>query len=128
MSKNYNSTLQFNNIDLQAILDTINELPEAGSGGEQAIPVISVNASGLITATAGTKSSTYQLAFQAAKTITPSTTSQIAVSGGYYTGGNITVAAIPSTYVKPSYTRAVSTYTPTTANQTISAGTYLTGV
>ena len=27
---NYNSTLQSNNTDLQAILNTINELPEAG--------------------------------------------------------------------------------------------------
>ena len=122
---NYNSTLQSNNTDLQAILNTINELPEAV---EQATPVISVNISGLITATAGTKSSTHQLAFQSAKTITPSTASQVAVSSGYYTGGNITVAAIPSTYVQPSYTKAATTYTPTTANQTISAGTYLTGV
>lgn len=29
-NKNYNSTLQSNNTDLQAILDAINELPEAG--------------------------------------------------------------------------------------------------
>lgn len=103
---NYNSTLQSNNIDLQAILNTINELPEAG--GEQATPVISVNTNGLITATAGSKSSTHQLAFQAAKTITPSTTSQIAISSGYYTGGNITVAAIPSQYVVPSGTLTIS--------------------
>jgi hypothetical protein len=124
---NYNSTLQSNNTDLQAILNTINELPNAG--GEQATPVISVNSTnGLITATAGTKSSTHQLAFQAAKTITPSTASQIAVSSGYYTGGNITVAAIPNSYVKPSYTKAATTYMPATTNLTISAGTYLTGV
>ena len=89
MSNNYNSVLQSNNIDLQTILTTINELPEAV---EQATPTISVASNGLITATAGAKSSTYQLAFQAAKTITPTTTSQTAVSSGYYTGGNITVA------------------------------------
>ena len=88
---NYNTTLQSNNTDLQAILNTINGLPNAG--GEQATPVISVNNSnGLITATAGTKTSTHQLAFQPAKTITPSTASQIAVSSGYYTGGNVMVA------------------------------------
>ena len=29
----YNTTLQSNNIDLQSILDTINELPDVGSGG-----------------------------------------------------------------------------------------------
>ena len=66
----------------------------------QATPSITINASGLITATAtqaagyvvaGSKSATKQLAFQAAKTITPTTTSQTAVSSGYYTGGNITV-------------------------------------
>lgn len=33
MSKNYNQLLQSNNTDLQAILDAINELPEAGAGG-----------------------------------------------------------------------------------------------
>ena len=67
----------------------------------QATPSISIDSNGLITATAtqnagyvngGTKSATKQLAFQPAKTITPSTTSQIAVSSGYYTGGDITIA------------------------------------
>lgn len=87
---NYNETLQSNNVYLQTILDTVNKLPNAG--GEQATPVISVSQNGLITATAGTKTSTHQLAFQPAKTITPSTASQIAVSSGYYTGGNVTVA------------------------------------
>ena len=52
---NYNITLQSNNIDLQSILNTINTLPSAS--GEQATPVISVNVSGLITATAGAKTS-----------------------------------------------------------------------
>ena len=89
MSNNYNSTLQSNNTDLQAILNTINELPNAGD--QQATPVISVSSNGLITATAGTKTSTHQLAFQAAKTITPTTASQTAVSSGYYTGGAVTI-------------------------------------
>lgn len=105
MANNYNSTLQSNNTDLQAILNAINGLPEVV---EQATPTISVSSNGLITATAGTKASTYQLAFQAAKTITPSTANQIAVSSGYYTGGNITVAAIPSSYVMPSGTLNVT--------------------
>ena len=125
--KNYNSTLQTNNTDLQAILNTINELPEAG-GVVEATPVISVNSNGLITATAGTKSSTKQLAFQPAKTITPTKTNQTAVSSGYYTGGDITVAAIPRDYVKPLYTKDATTYIPTTTNQTIFAGTYCSGV
>lgn len=83
------SKIQTNTTDFQAILNAINELPEAV---EQATPVISVNNSnGLITATAGSKSATHQLAFQPAKTITPTTANQIAVSSGYFTGGAITV-------------------------------------
>ena len=119
---NYNTTLQSNNADLQAILNSINELPEAGSGSsDQAIPEISVGSDGLITATAGTKSATYQLAFQSAKTITPSTTSQIAVSSGYYTGGNITVASVPT---------QAKTVTPsaTTQNVTPDSGKFLSKV
>ena len=67
----------------------------------QATPSVSIDSAGKITATAtqtagyvsaGTKTSTHQLAFQPAKTITPTTASQIAVSSGYYTGGNVTVA------------------------------------
>ena len=172
MGKNYNSNLQTNNTDLQAILNTINELPEAGgdpvlqdktvtpttskqtvtadSGYDgldtvtvnamptatQATPTVNINSSGLITAsatqsagyvTAGTKSATKQLTTQAAKTITPSTSSQTAVASGRYTTGTITVAAIPSTYVKPSATKSATTYTPTTSNQTIAAGTYCSG-
>ena len=76
---------------------TVNAMPTA----TQATPSITINSSGLITATAtqtpgyvaaGSKSATKQLAFQAAKTITPTTTNQTAVSSGYYTGGSITVA------------------------------------
>ena len=67
----------------------------------QATPTITVNSStGLITATAtqtagyvtaGTKSATSQLAFQAAKTITPGTTNQTAVAANTYVGGTVTV-------------------------------------
>lgn len=64
---------------------------------------------------------------QAAKTITPSTSSQTAVTSGVYTTGAVTVAAIPSTYVKPTATKAATTYTPSTSNQTIAAGTYCSG-
>ena len=66
----------------------------------QATPSVSIDSSGKITATAtqsagyveaGSKSATKQLAFQPAKTITPTTMSQTAVSSGYYTGGAVTV-------------------------------------
>ena len=67
----------------------------------QATPSISVSTSGLITASAtqsagyvssGTKSATKQLTTQAAKTITPSKSSQTAVSSGVYTTGAVTVS------------------------------------
>lgn len=73
----------------------------------QATPSITVSSAGLITASAtqtagyvaaGTKSATKQLSTQAAKTVTPSYSSQTAVAAGKYTTGAITVAAIPSTY------------------------------
>lgn len=111
---------------------TVNAMPTA----TQATPSISVNSSGLITASAtqtagyvsaGTKSGTKQLATQAAKTITPSTSSQTAVAKDVYTTGAVTVAAIPSSYVKPTATKVATTYTPTTSNQTIAAGTYCSG-
>ena len=111
---------------------TVTAMPTA----TQATPTISVNSSGLITASAtqtagyvaaGTKSGTKQLTTQAAKTVTPSTSSQTAVASGVYTTGAVTVAAIPSTYVKPTATKSATTYTPTTSNQTIAAGTYCSG-
>ena len=77
----------------------------------QATPSVSINSSGLITASAtqtagyvaaGTKSGTKQLTTQAAKTITPSTSSQTAVASGVYTTGAVTVAAIPSSYKNTS--------------------------
>lgn len=61
-------------------------------GGKQEAPVISVSSSGLITATAGDQSATQQLPTQAARTITPSTSTQTAVASGRYTTGNVTVA------------------------------------
>lgn len=111
---------------------TVNAMPTA----TQATPSITINNSGLITAsvaqsagyvTAGTKTSTKQLTTQAAKTITPSTSSQTAVASGVYTTGAVTVGAIPSTYVKPTTTKSATTYTPSTSDQTIAAGTYCSG-
>ena len=88
------------------------------STATQATPSISVSDSGLITASAtqtagyvsaGTKSGTSQLTTQAAKTVTPTTSSQTAVAKGVYTTGAITVGAIPSDYIKPSGTLNITT-------------------
>lgn len=74
----------------------------------QATPSISVDSSGKITASAaqtagyvsaGAKTATKQLTTQAAKTVTPTKSSQTAVASGVYTTGAITVGAIPSQYI-----------------------------
>lgn len=88
--------------------DGTNKVSKSVSTATQATPNISVDANGKITANstqaagyvqAGTKSATKQLTTQAAKTITPTKSSQTAVSSGVYTIGAINVAPIPSEYV-----------------------------
>lgn len=92
---------------------TVNAMPTS----TQATPSITVSSSGLITASAtqtagyvsaGTKSGTKQLTTQAAKTITPSKSSQTAVASGVYTTGAVTVGAIPSNYIIPSGTKTIT--------------------
>ena len=55
-------------------------------------PSITVSSGGLITASANGKSATQQLTVQAAKTVTPGTSSQTAVESGRYTTGAVTVS------------------------------------
>lgn len=116
-------------------------------------PSISVSSSGLITATASaTKSvtptvsagyvssgtagavtvsgsNTSQLTTQAAKTVTPTTSSQTAVASGVYTTGAVTVAAMPSgtagtpTATKGSVSNHSVSVTPSVTNTT----GYITG-
>lgn len=83
----------------------------------RATPTITVNASGLITATvtqstgyvtAGTTAATLQLTTQAGKTVTPSQSAQTVVTSGRYVTGTVTVAPIPSDYIVPEGTIAIS--------------------
>lgn len=62
---------------------------------------------------------------QAAKTVTPSTSSQTAVASGVYTTGAITVAAIPNNYVNvSSITKSSSDLIVSDATVTAPAGYY----
>lgn len=121
-----------NQTDLISLIQNIiDNLPEAGSGGgseEQATPIITVNSTGLIIATAGTKSATKQLTTKGATVITPSTSEQTAVDSGIYTTGLITVDPIPNTYVQPATIKESAIYIPGINDQSIAADTYLIGV
>jgi hypothetical protein len=100
----YKLELQNNNIDLQAILDSIKELPDAPEGGGGADTSDATLASGDqllegITAYGKDGKITGTIPSQSAKTITPTKSTQTAIPAGTYASGNITVAAIPSTYI-----------------------------
>lgn len=98
-------------------------------------PTASINSStGLVTAShtqtagyvsAGTTTGTLQLTTQAAKTVTPTESSQTAVAAGVYTTGAVTVGAISSTYVGSGITqRSSSALTASGATVTVPAGYY----
>jgi uncharacterized repeat protein (TIGR02543 family) len=93
----------------------------------QAIPSVSIDANGKITASAtqsagyvsaGTKTGTKQLTTKSATTITPSKSPQTAVAKNVYTTGEITVNPIPSNYIVPSGTKDI------TANGTYDVASY----
>lgn len=116
-------------------------------------PSISINSSGKITATVSTSqnitptvsagyvssgtagkitvsgSDDLQLTTQAAKTVTPSTSSQTAVASGVYTTGAVTVAAMPSgTAGTPTATKGtVSDHSVTVTPSVTNVTGYITG-
>lgn len=82
-------------------------------------PTITVSNAGLITASANGLSATQQLTTQAAKTVTPTTSSQTAIAAGTYATGAVTVTAIPSgTLATPTITVSTSGLITATETQT----------
>ena len=73
-------------------------------------PSISVNSSGLITATVS-----------GSQSVTPT------VSAGYVLSGTAGTVSVSGSKTSQLTTQAAKTWTPTTTNQTIATGTYLTG-
>lgn len=83
-------TIQSHNTRLNNLLEDINKLPDAINTTD-ATATASDILSGKTAYVNGQKI-TGNIAFAPARTITPSTISQVAISSGYYTNGNITVA------------------------------------
>jgi hypothetical protein len=83
----------------------------------QAMPSISIDDNGLITATSsqdsgyvteGTRTAYQQLNIKGTTTITPTKSSKVVVDSGTYTTGNITVGAIPDAYITTTDATAVA--------------------
>lgn len=96
---------------------------------ELVAPILTFNQStGVVTATSTqtdqgflvptTKTNTLTIPTVAGKTVTPSTSSQIAVAGGQFLAGDITIAAIPSSYSALKVTVICSTSQPSNPTNT----------
>ena len=105
----YKVELQNNNIDLGAILDTINALPEATSGLDTSDATATVT--DILygkTAYVNGEKITGTIPTQAFKNITPTKSYQTAIAAGTYAYGNITVEPIPNEYIITSDADAVA--------------------
>ena len=102
------------------LTEALNNLQDKAAATQQT-PVISVFASGNITAVAGDKSASYQMAFQPAVTLNPLEVSQVAVPSAHFTGGDV--------IINPIVTQTKSVNPGSSAKEiTPDAGKYLTKV
>ena len=101
------SSLLNNQLKINELTNIINNLPEDIVDTSDATAT-SKDILGGKTAYINGEKVVGSMEFQHAKTVTPTKSSQTAVSSGVYVAGTITVGAIPSNYIVPSGTKTVT--------------------
>ena len=125
------ANIKTNTTTIQSILETINALPEAGSGNGVDVSGVTATPTDVLApkvfVDADGNEQTGTLTTEELTGIEPTTEEQTFTpdSGKLYS--KVVINAIDPSYIIPKYTQEENTWTPTTEEQTIPAGTYCSG-